>query len=61
VAPDFGAFGITGVGASELFAYPYWCLEKGYARYTGPRTADPEWAARARGWMRVLYLDAWSA
>jgi Mn2+/Fe2+ NRAMP family transporter len=59
IAAAFGAFGITGVGASELFSYPYWCLEKGYARYTGPRTADPEWAARARGWMRVLYLDAW--
>ncbi|HEX6739301.1 MAG TPA: Nramp family divalent metal transporter, partial [Vicinamibacteria bacterium] len=24
-------FGITGVGASELFMYPYWCVEKGYA------------------------------
>ena len=23
-------FGIIGVGASELLAYPYWCLEKGY-------------------------------
>ena len=25
------AFGLTGVGASEIIAYPYWCLEKGYA------------------------------
>ena len=25
----FAAFGITGVGASELIYYPYWCLEKG--------------------------------
>ena len=33
-------FGITGVGATELFMYPYWCVEKGYARFTGPATAD---------------------
>jgi len=52
-------FGIIGVGASELVAYPYWCLEKGYARFTGPRDDSPEWAARARGWMRVLHWDAW--
>ena len=24
-------FGITGVAASALAMYPYWCLEKGYA------------------------------
>ncbi len=52
-------FGITGVGASELYSYPYWCLEKGYARWAGPCTPDEDWARRARGWMRVLYLDAW--
>ena len=33
----FAAFGITGVGASELIYYPYWCLEKGYARHIGPQ------------------------
>ena len=27
----FSMFGITGVGATELYSYPYWCLEKGYA------------------------------
>lgn len=59
IAAAFATFGITGVGASELYAYPYWCLEKGYARYAGPRSEDPEWARRARGWMRVLYLDSW--
>ncbi|HUY87122.1 MAG TPA: Nramp family divalent metal transporter [Pirellulales bacterium] len=59
IAAAFSAFGITGVGASELYAYPYWCLEKGYARYAGPRSSDSEWARRAHGWMRVLYLDAW--
>src|SRR4030095_5215787 len=59
VAAAFGAFGITGVGASELYAYPYWCLEKGYARFTGPRSDDAAWAERAKGWLRVMYLDAW--
>jgi manganese transport protein len=55
----FSAFGITGVGASELFAYPYWCIEKGYARYAGARSDDPAWASRARGWTHVMQLDAW--
>ncbi len=52
-------FGITGVGASELFAYPYWCIEKGYARSAGPRSDDEGWGRRARGWLRVMQLDAW--
>lgn len=52
-------FGIIGVGASELIAYPYWCLEKGYARFTGPRDASPAWAQRARGWLAVMRWDAW--
>lgn len=59
IAAAFSAFGITGVGASELYAYPYWCLEKGYARYAGRCSPDEEWKRRAHGWMRVLYLDAW--
>src|SRR3954447_23437150 len=59
VALAFSAFGITGVGASELFAYPYWCIEKGYARNTGPRTEDEGWARRARGWTRVMQVNAW--
>ena len=61
VALAFSTFGITGVGASELFAYPYWCIEKGYARAAGPRTDDEGWARRARGWMRVMQLDAWAS
>jgi hypothetical protein len=52
-------FGIIGVGANELIAYPYWCLEKGYARFTGPRDNTAAWAERARGWMRVMRWDAW--
>jgi manganese transport protein len=59
VALALAAFGITGVGASELFAYPYWCIEKGYARYAGQRSEDSAWADRARGWVRVMQLDAW--
>lgn len=53
------AFGIIGVGATELIQYPYWCLEKGYAKWTGPRDDSPEWESRARGWVRVLRWDAW--
>ncbi|MEM9702502.1 MAG: Nramp family divalent metal transporter [Planctomycetota bacterium] len=71
VEPDavfiaLAAFGLIGVGATELIAYPYWCLEKGYARFSGAR---PEregeertaWIARARGWMRVMRADAFAA
>jgi manganese transport protein len=50
-------FGITGVGATELFMYPYWCVEKGYARYAGKREDSPEWERRARGWVRVMQTD----
>ena len=59
IAVAFGVFGITGVGAAELFYYPYWCLEKGYARYAGKRDESEAWARRARGWVRVMHLDAW--
>lgn len=64
----FAAFGVTGVGASELIYYPYWCLEKGYGRNVGPAplsAATPgadaamvRWLSRARGWMDVMRLDA---
>lgn len=59
IAAAFATFGITGVGATELYAYPYWCLEKGYARFAGARDESEEWARRARGWVRVMHLDAW--
>jgi manganese transport protein len=61
IAVAFGVFGITGVGATELFYYPYWCLEKGYARYAGKAEAKPAWEQRAKGWIRVMYLDAWTS
>jgi hypothetical protein len=54
----FAAFGVIGVGASELIYYPYWCLEKGYARHVGPSDGTAAWAQRARGWMRVMKADA---
>lgn len=54
----FAAFGITGVGASELIYYPYWCLEKGYARHVGEADGSPEWRQRLTGWLRVLHADA---
>ena len=62
------AFGITGVGGDEIMYYNYWCLEKGYARNTGPRnvpgrdtqtgTDDAAWVHRAKGWINVMYWDA---
>jgi Mn2+/Fe2+ NRAMP family transporter len=57
LASAIAVFGITGVGASELFMYPYWCVEKGYARFTGRRDATPAWRERALGWTRVMYFD----
>jgi manganese transport protein len=53
-----GAFGITGVASDEIIAYNYWCLEKGYAACTGPPIGTKDWERRARGWIRVMYLDA---
>ncbi|MBB5282221.1 Mn2+/Fe2+ NRAMP family transporter [Rhabdobacter roseus] len=58
VAVAFGAFGITGVGGDEIMYYNYWCIEKGYAAYTGPRDDSEAWARRAKGWIEVMYLDA---
>jgi Mn2+/Fe2+ NRAMP family transporter len=58
VAVAFGAFGITGVASDEIIAYNYWCIEKGYAAYTGPREETEKWKERARGWINVMYLDA---
>ena len=51
-------FGITGLSAGELIVYPYWCIEKGYARFTGRRDNTEEWRKRAVGWIRVMQLDA---
>jgi len=59
LATALAAFGIIGVGATELIQYPYWCLEKGYAKWTGKKDDSDEWARRAKGWIRVLKWDAW--
>ena len=56
-----GAFGIIGVGMGDLVIYPYWCLEKGYARFVGPCSDDESWVRRARGWIRVMYFDAFGS
>lgn len=61
IGAAFAVFGITGVGATELFYYPYWCLEKGYARFVGPDDGSEQWQRRARGWIRVMHLDAWTS
>ena len=53
------ALGIIGVGAAELMVYPYWCLEKGYGKSIGTHSLSDNWAINARGWMRVMQLDAW--
>ena len=57
-AVAIGAFGITGVGSDEIIAYTYWCREKGYAAFTGPRNDTQEWKNRAQGWINVMYVDA---
>ena len=54
----FAAFGIIGVGASELIYYPYWCLEKGYAKNVGTYNPTNVWYNRAKGWLRVMRFDA---
>ena len=50
-------FGLTGVGADEMTTYTYWCMEKGYARWTGPDDGSEERAQRAIGWIKVMRLD----
>jgi Mn2+/Fe2+ NRAMP family transporter len=57
IATAIAVFGITGVGASELFMYPYWCTEKGYARWTGTQENNEAWRQRALGWIRVMNVD----
>ena len=55
----FAVFGITGVGATELILYPYWCVEKGYARATGTYDGSEAWRQRAAGWIGVMRKDVW--
>jgi Mn2+/Fe2+ NRAMP family transporter len=53
-----GAFGITGVGGDEIMHYNYWLIEKGYASHSGRNDGSEAWARRAKGWIRVMYIDA---
>jgi len=53
-----GAFGITGVGGDEIMMYNYWLLEKGYGAKTGPYEKSEAWLKRAKGWIRIMYLDS---
>ena len=54
-----GMYGATGVASSEISAYTYWCVEKGYPSYVGGDRDDPQWLERARGWIRVVQTDVW--
>jgi Mn2+/Fe2+ NRAMP family transporter len=58
VAIAVAVFGITGIGTNELIFYPYWCIEKGYARAVGVRDDSGAWHARAQGWIRTMNWDA---
>ncbi|WP_198684034.1 manganese transporter NRAMP [Brachybacterium sp. YJGR34] len=51
-------FGLTGVASEEITAYTYWCLEKGYARWSGPNDGTEAYRRRARGWIAVMQKDA---
>jgi manganese transport protein len=57
VGMALGIVAIVGLSASELVYYGYWCLEKGYARWTGPNDGSVAWQQRARGWIRVMHVD----
>ena len=58
VGVAIGAFGITGVGGDEIIYYNYWCIEKGYAVKTGAYEETEIWLQRAKGWIKIMYLDA---
>ena len=47
----------TGVGGGEQMSYTYWCIEKGYARFTGKRDGSDGWVERAKGWISVMQKD----
>ena len=49
---------VGGAGGGALQIVSYWLIEKGYAAHTGPRERTEAWRERARGWIRVMVLDA---
>lgn len=53
--------GALGTTANEMFMYPYWILENGYARFVGAKEksgASEAWHRRALGWLHVMKVDA---
>ncbi len=60
LALAIGMYGATGVASSEIAAYTYWCVEKGYPSFVGGDRSEPGWVARAKGWTRVVQLDVWA-
>ena len=58
LAIALSVFGIVGLSPGEIFIYPSWCLEKGYGAYTGARDDTEQWGRRAKGWIRVMTIDA---
>ena len=67
IALAFSTFGITGVGASELFAYPYPAQARARARARArlcllgraPSDRRPRVGAPGARMVRVMWLDAW--
>lgn len=57
VAVSLAMYAGTGVAYGEMWSYTYWCVEKGYARNVGDPQEGDEWPKRARGWIRIMYLD----
>jgi Mn2+/Fe2+ NRAMP family transporter len=49
--------GALGVAANELLMYPYWILEKGYARDLGDPDS-PGWTERVKEKVRFIWFDA---
>ena len=58
LAIALSVFGIVGLSPGEIFIYPSWCLEKGYGAYAGVREDTDAWGRRAKGWIRVMTIDA---
>ena len=59
VALAIGMYGATGVASSEIAAYTYWCVEKGYPSFVGGDPTEQGWVERAKGWIRVVQMDVW--
>ena len=60
-----GGAGVLGVrdhrasGRRSCSPIPTGASRRATPAHAGPRTEDEDWARRARGWTRVMQLDAW--